>query len=92
MKKIKKGRTANKTRKAKAPETSAPRQSSAGKARAEGLRLFRVAGCPTREHFLAVFGKNGDRLTWEQRAKVAGLPSAEKAAAHFQTLLTKAAK
>jgi hypothetical protein len=39
-----------------------------------------------------VFGENGDRLNWEERAKVAGLSSAEKAAAHFQTLLAKAAK
>ena len=56
------------------------------------MRLFKLAGRPKREHFLVVFGENGDRLTWEERAKVAGLPSGEKAAAQFQTLLAKAAK
>lgn len=58
--------------------------------RQEGLRLFQLAGKPKREEFLKIFGEKGDRLTWEQRAKVLGLPSAEEAAAQFSRLLAKA--
>jgi len=79
MKKIK-SRTANKPRKAKATKTSAPQQSSAGKARAEGIRLFKLAGRPKREDFLAVFGERGPVMTWEQRA-AAGVPAAKFQAA-----------
>jgi hypothetical protein len=89
MKKMKSNRAVPKPRKARSSHKAARRQTSAGKARAEGLRLFKLAGRPKREDFLAVFGDNGDRLTWQQRAKVAGLPSAEKAAGQFQTLLAK---
>ena len=91
MKKAKRNRAVPKPRKVKNTKAG-PRQTSAGANRAEGMRLFKLAGRPKREHFLAVFGENGDRLTWEERAKVAGLPSGEKAAAQFQTLLAKAAK
>ena len=42
--------------------------------RAEGLRLFKVAGRPTRAQFAAVFGPNGPRMTWDQRA-AAGVPA-----------------
>jgi hypothetical protein len=92
MKKMKRNRAVTKARKVKNTHKAVRHQASAGKARAEGLRLFKPAGRPKREHFLAVFGKKGDRRTWEQRAKVAGLPSAEKAAAQFQPLLAEAAK
>jgi hypothetical protein len=78
--------------KARTTKKTQPRQASAGKAGAEGMRLFKLAGWPQRQDFLAVFGENGDRLTWEERAKVAGLPSAEKTAAQFQALLAKAVK
>jgi len=92
MKKMKRNRAVTKARKMKNSHKAVPRRTSAGKARAEGMRLFKLAGRPKREDFLAVFGENGDRLTWEQRAKTAGLPSAERTAAQFQTLLAKAAK
>jgi hypothetical protein len=52
MKKTKKNRTAPKTRKAKATKKIAPQQTSVGKARAEGLRLFKVAGRPTKEQVI----------------------------------------
>jgi hypothetical protein len=57
------------------------KKSSAGKARTEGLRLFTLAGRPTKQEFLLVYGKRGPLMTWEQRA-AAGVP-AEK----FQSAL-----
>ena len=73
MKKTKKGRTAPKARKAKVTKKTALQQTSAGEARAEGLRLFNVAGRPTREHVILVYGERGPIMTWAQRA-AAGVP------------------
>lgn len=69
-----------KTHKAKAAKKIAPRQTSAGKARAEGLRLFKVAGRPTREQVILVYGERGPVMTWDQRAK-AGVPASKFQAA-----------
>jgi hypothetical protein len=52
--------------------------------RAEGIRLFAVAGRPSKEDFVKVYGPAGPKMTWEQRAK-AGVP-AEK----FQASLASA--
>jgi hypothetical protein len=57
---------------------------AAGKSRAEGIRLFTLAGRPSQEDFVKVYGPAGPRMTWEQRA-AAGIP-AEK----FQTALASA--
>ena len=51
-----------------------------------GLRLFKLAGRPTKEQFLVVYGKRGHLMTWTQRAE-AGIP-AEK----FQAALAKQAR
>jgi integrase len=56
-------------------------------ARAEGNRRFRRAGNPTPEQYVIVYGKRGPRMTWQERAKVAGLPNAEAAAVGFQAAL-----
>jgi hypothetical protein len=80
MKKIKKSGT-HKTRTGKVPKKLVPKQTTAGKARAEGLRLFKVAGRPTREQVILVYGERGPVMTWAQRAK-AGVPAAK-----FQTAL-----
>lgn len=53
---------------------------SAGKSRAEGIRLFNLAGRPSGEDFIKVYGENGIKMTWEQRAK-AGVPAAKFQAA-----------
>lgn len=74
MKKTKKTRTAAKARKATAAKKTASQQSAVGKARAEGLRLFKVAGRPTREQVILVYGERGPVMTWDQRAK-AGVPA-----------------
>jgi hypothetical protein len=54
---------------------------SAGANRAEGIRLFKLAGRPTREQFQLVYGERGHLMTWEQRA-AAGVPANK-----FQTAL-----
>ncbi len=66
------------------PAPKSPAQVSA--ARSEGIRLFKVAGRPTKEQFIAVYGEKGAKMTWDQRA-AAGVP-AEK----FQAALAKAGK
>ena len=60
------------------------KSASAGKSRAEGIRLFTLAGRPSKEDFVKVYGPAGPKMTWEQRAKV-GVP-AEK----FQAALASA--
>jgi len=42
--------------------------------RTEGIRLFRLAGRPTREQCILVYGERGPRMTWAERAK-AGVPA-----------------
>jgi hypothetical protein len=48
---------------------------------AEGTRLFALAGRPTKAQFIRVYGPQGPKMTWEQRAK-AGVD-----AKHFQEAL-----
>src|SRR5664279_3601198 len=72
--------------KARAAKPAAPKQqpmtkSEIGSARSEGIRLFKVAGRPTQEQFILVFGERGPRMTWDERAK-AGVPAKQ-----FQTAL-----
>jgi hypothetical protein len=42
--------------------------------RSEGLRLFKLAGRPTKEEFRLVYGEKGPLMTWDQRA-AAGIPA-----------------
>ena len=60
------------------------RDVSAGANRSEGIRLFALAGRPTRDQFTRVYGPAGPKMTWQQRA-AAGVP-AEK----FQAALASA--
>jgi hypothetical protein len=57
-----------------------PQQTSAGVNRSEGIRLFKVAGRPTKEQFIRVYGERGPKMTWEQRA-AAGVPAEQFQAA-----------
>jgi hypothetical protein len=75
-----------KTQAAKTPPKPQPQPKSAGSNRAEGIRLFKLAGRPTQEQFVLVYGERGPRMTWEQRA-AAGVP-AEK----FQAALASAVR
>lgn len=59
----------------KAVKAQASKKStSAGRSRAEGIRLFTLAGRPSKEDFIKVYGPNGPKMTWEQRAE-AGVPA-----------------
>lgn len=65
--------------KAQAGKPAAPKQqpmtkSAIGSARSEGIRLFKLAGRPTKEQFIRVYGERGPRMTWDERAK-AGVPA-----------------
>jgi len=51
------------------PQALKTSSKAAGSNRAEGIRLFKLAGRPTREQFILVYGERGPKMTWEQRAK-----------------------
>ena len=72
------------TKKDRTAKAVPKKSTSAGKSRAEGIRLFTLAGRPSSEDFVKVYGPAGPKMTWEQRAK-AGVP-AEK----FQSALAAA--
>ncbi len=76
--------------KAPKPEVKLLTPEQRGKARAEGLRLFVLAGKPKKQDFVKVFGKRGPAMVWTARAKAVGLDNAEACAAKFQSLLRKA--
>jgi hypothetical protein len=62
------------SKKTKITKASMPNAKAAGKSRAEGVRLFQIAGRPSKQDFITVFGPNGPKLTWDQRA-AAGVPA-----------------
>jgi hypothetical protein len=74
--KRKSDRKNTKTAKAVKPQTAKKSPTGAGKSRAEGIRLFALAGRPSKQDFIKVYGENGPKMTWDQRAE-AGV-SAEK--------------
>ena len=44
-------------------------RNAAGTSRADGVRLFALAGRPTKEQFQLVYGERGFLMTWKERAK-----------------------
>ena len=75
-------KTKKKTTRARKPAKPAGVRSKAARAHiAEGTRLFALAGRPTKAQFVKVYGPQGPKMTWEQRAK-AGVD-----AKHFQEAL-----
>jgi len=56
------------------PQAPKKGANSAGKSRAEGIRLFQLAGRPSQQDFVKVYGPSGPKMTWEQRAKT-GVPA-----------------
>jgi len=72
--KRKSARTKTETTKALKPQAPKKSAKSAGSNRAEGIRLFTLAGRPSQQDFVKVYGPNGPKMTWEQRAK-AGVPA-----------------
>ncbi len=77
---LKRKSAARKTRVKVKPATASKPQAlkksakSAGASRAEGIRLFALAGRPSKQDFITVFGPSGPKLTWDQRA-AAGVPA-----------------
>ncbi len=63
------------------PATPVTRSSSARAHIAEGTRLFALAGRPSKAQFVKVYGPQGPKMTWAQRAE-AGVD-----AKHFQAAL-----
>lgn len=64
-------------------------QTPAGAARAEGLRLYKLAGRPSKQDVVKVYGTRKAILwTWARRAKALELATAEEAALKFQEMLT----
>lgn len=73
------------------PKVEKPR-TAVGDARAEGIRLYKLSSIgtiakdeekTTKQLFQHVYGERGHLMTWEQRAKVVGLATAEEAAREF---------
>ena len=66
------GKTKAKAKPTKLVKTKSPARmsaKSAGSSRAEGIRLFKLAGRPTKEQFVLVYGERGPKMTWDERAK-----------------------
>jgi hypothetical protein len=72
---------ATKSKKLPKPQPAQVRSKAARAHIAEGARLFALAGRPTKAQFVRVYGSQGPKMTWEQRAK-AGVD-----AKHFQEAL-----
>ena len=82
MKSKKKVKTATKAKKQAQPKQTQSVRSKAARAHiAEGTRLFALAGRPTKAQFVKVYGPQGPKMTWAQRAE-AGVD-----AKHFQEAL-----
>jgi hypothetical protein len=76
---MKKGKA---VKKAKKPTKQAQvRSKTARTSIAEGARLYALAGRPTKAQFVKVYGPQGPKMTWAQRAE-AGVD-----AKHFQEVL-----
>jgi hypothetical protein len=72
---------ATRPKKLEKPKQGQVRSKAARAHIAEGTRLFALAGRPTKAQFVKVYGPQGPKMTWEQRAK-AGVD-----AKHFQEAL-----
>ena len=60
---------ARKNPKSATTQTQPMPKSVAGVNRSEGIRLFKLAGRPTKEQFVLVYGERGPKMTWAERAK-----------------------
>lgn len=78
QKQLKAEAEANRRAAAKAPKEPKAKVSKpttdAGKARSAGMQDFILAGRPTKEQFVAVYGERGPAMTWSQRAAT-GVPA-----------------
>jgi hypothetical protein len=72
---------ATRAKKLATPKRTQVRSKAARAHIAEGTRAFPLGGRPTKAQFIKVYGPQGPKMTWEQRAK-AGVD-----AKHFQAAL-----
>lgn len=72
---------ATRAKKLAKPKQTQVRSKAARAHIAEGTRLFALAGRPTKAQFVKVYGPQGPKMTWAQRAE-AGVD-----AKHFQAAL-----
>ena len=79
--KTKKARAVKKAKKPANLKQTQTRSKTARAHIAEGTRLFALAGRPTKAQFVKVYGPQGPKMTWAQRAE-AGVD-----AKHFQAAL-----
>ena len=70
----KSARAKTKSEKALRPQPPKTGMRAAGKSRAEGIRLFTLAGRPSQQDFVKVYGPSGPKMTWAQRS-AAGVPA-----------------
>ena len=77
---------ATRAKKLTTPKQAHVRSKAARAHIAEGTRLFALAGRPTKAQFVKVYGPQGPKMTWDQRAK-AGVD-----AKHFQAALAEKGK
>jgi hypothetical protein len=79
---ILKRKSVKKTKTTKVLKPQSPKKSvkGTGAIRAEGIRLYKLAGRPSREQFQLVYGERGHLWTWSQRG-AAGVPASKFQAA-----------
>src|SRR5260221_11910808 len=65
---IKTKKKARRAKKLEKPNQAQVRSKAARAHIAEGTRLFALAGRPTKAQFVKVYGPQGPKMTWEQRA------------------------
>jgi hypothetical protein len=65
---------AHKTPKSATTATPPMPKSVVSQNRSEGIRLYKLAGRPTTQQFVLVYGERGPKMTWDQRA-AAGVPA-----------------
>jgi hypothetical protein len=68
------------------PKTEVVLTKKAISARSEGVRLYQLAGRPTKSDFVKLCGKRGPAMTWSQRAEHLGVSTPEEAAEKFAAL------
>jgi hypothetical protein len=68
------------------PKTEVTLTKKAINARSEGVRLYQLAGRPTKSDFIKLCGKKGPAMTWTARAEHLGVATLEEAAEKFAAL------
>jgi hypothetical protein len=68
------------------PKTEITLTKKAISARSEGVRLYQLAGRPTKSDFIKLCGQKGPAMQWTERAAHLGVNTPEEAAEKFAAL------